>query len=413
MPRHSLLSQHVQPLQQVSPEKRSLYLLSSMLFFWALFDGILGYLVPILVTSTGISKTGMGLIFGSSSIFGGTFDFLISKYFKHTNFRRIFLLMFAVCLIYPLVLWQAKEVWGFLLAMMLWGLYFDLQNFGNFDFIGTKIDNTHHSAYFGVLSVFKALAYLLAPLLAGLLLTSAIVGALPFIVAWIAIGIASVFFIFFLLSVKPTGERVLKKDLFTKFREISTWEKIGKILLPVLLLTVLFNVLDAFFWTIGPLFAESFTKLHPLNGLFLTAYLLPPLFTGWIVGRISGKFGKKRTAFLFFLLGSLTIFPLFIITNPYILIATIFVASVFFAISLPAINGAYADYISESKSLEKEIEGLEDFATNIGYTVGPMLAGFLADRVGNLQSFTVFAVFGICMSIGLLIFTPRKIKVIV
>ena len=89
----------------------------------------------------------------------------------------------------------------------------------------------------------------------------------------------------------------------------------------------------------------------------------------------------------------------------------VFIASFCFAISWPSINGAYADYISESEHFEKEIEGLEDFSMNLGYTIGPMMAGFLADRAGNLQSFALFAVAGAVLSLGLFLFAPKTITV--
>lgn len=131
--------------------QRLLYLVSFMLFFWALFDGILGYLVPVVITSSGLSKTEMGLIFGFSSVAGAVFDFLLSKYLKNTHFRRIYLIMFACCFVYPLLLWQAKGIWLYLLAMSVWGLYYDLENFGNYDFVGRKAEEEEHASHFGVM----------------------------------------------------------------------------------------------------------------------------------------------------------------------------------------------------------------------------------------------------------------------
>ena len=137
-------------LKKLGLTNNLLYLVATMLFFWAIFDGVLGYMVPLLITQAGFSETTMGIIFGSSSIVGGVFDFLLSKYITNTHFRRIYLAMLALCAIYPLLLWQAKGVWMFLLAMAFWGVYFDLQNFGNFDFVGRKADAATHSSHFGI-----------------------------------------------------------------------------------------------------------------------------------------------------------------------------------------------------------------------------------------------------------------------
>lgn len=393
-----------------------LYTVGMMLFFWAIFDGVLGYLVPLVITQAGFSDTVMGIIFGSSSIVGAVFDFILSKYLTNTHFRRIYLGLFAVCALYPLILLQAKGVWMFLLAMAMWGMYFDLENFGNFDFVGRKADTEIHASHFGMLISFKSVGYLLAPLIAGLLIGTTKIGSQPFVFAWIMLGIAAIFFVFVLLM----GRKSDKSDVEPKtikpvnlLREIFLWKTIGKILLPVLCLTIFLNIIDAFFWTIGPLTAESFASFHPLNGLFLVAYEIPPLLTGLLVGSIANAFGKKKTAFVALIIGSLVLIYMSLFSNFLVITGMVFLASCFIAISWPSINGAYADYISETMKYEKEIEGIEDFATNFGYIVGPMLAGFLADRVGNIQSFAFLGFAGVIVGLVLLKFTPKEIKVIV
>ena len=393
-----------------------LYTVGMMLFFWAIFDGVLAYLVPLVITDAGYSETVMGIIFGSSSIVGAFFDFVLSKYLTNTHFRRIYLGLFAVCLFYPLVLWQAKGVFMFLLAMAMWGIYFDLENFGNFDFVGRKADTEVHASHFGMLISFKSVGYLLAPLIAGLLIGATEIGSKPFIFSWIVLGIAAIFFVALLLMGRHKEAQVIEPKTIKPvnfIRELFLWKTIGKILLPVLTLTIFLNIIDAFFWTIGPLTAESFAAFHPFNGLFLVAYEIPPLLAGFLVGSIANKFGKKKTAFASLIIGSLLLIYMTLFSNFLIITGMVFVAASFIALSWPSINGAYADYISETIKYEKEIEGIEDFATNFGYIVGPMLAGFLADRAGNIHSFAFLGFAGVIVGLLLLKFTPKEIKVVV
>lgn len=408
------LAQFFSHIHRIGFSEKLLYILSFMLFFFTVFDGVLGYLVPIVVTQSGMTKTEMGFIFGSSSLFGGIFDFLLSKYLGNTHFRRIYLFMFGLCFVYPLILWNAKGVWLFLIAMAVWGLYFDLENFGNFDFVGRGTNEDGHASHFGIITVFKSLGYLVAPLIAGLLIGEVTVGWKPYVFSLVMIGIAFLFFIMLLTIGKrrvSRDEREIIKRKINVIRELTIWKGIGKILLPVLALTVSLNILDAFFWTIGPLLAESYGNLHPFNGLFMTVYELPPLLIGWFVGGITGRFGKKRTAFFSFLLGSLILLMIPYVSNAIGILIVVFAASSFYGFSLPSINGAYGDYIGESTTFEKEIEGLEDFATNVGYVIGPIMAGFFADRFGNIPAFAVLGVVGIIISGILLKITPRSIRV--
>lgn len=102
---------------------------------------------------------------------------------------------------------------------------------------------------------------------------------------------------------------------------------------------------------------------------------------------------------------------MFALHNPILILCDVFIASFFVGFTIPAINGAYADYISESSNVEKEIEALSDFSTNIGYVIGPIIAGFLADRVGNAQTFSILGLSGMIIAIILILKTPKSINI--
>jgi len=384
-----------------------------MILFWAVFDGIMTYVTPLVITEAGLSKTLMGIIVGTSSIAGALFDFLICRFFKNTYYRRIFFLMFAVCFIYPLILFTAKSFLLYMIAMALWGFYYDLKNFGNFDFVGKYTSKTEHSSSFGVIQVFSSIGYLLAPIICGAVIGE-VVDWKPFIMGWVFLLISIMFFLILFFVSKREREEVphthdcsCKKTNF--FEEFSLWKKIGKSIFPILLLTLALNLVDAFFWTIGPLLAESIATIKQLAGLFMTAYSLPALLVGWIVGYFTIKYGKKMTAYVSFLIGSLLLSFLALFNNPILMILDIFLASIGISMAWPAINGVYADFISEKEKYEKEIEGLEDFYTNIGYIIGPIAAGFMADQLGNSLTFTCLGVFGVIVSLVLIKMTPRKL----
>ncbi len=67
--------------------------------------------------------------------------------------------------------------------------------------------------------------------------------------------------------------------------------------------------------------------------------------------------------------------------------------------------------ISEAPKMQKEIEALEDFSGNIGYFIGPIVAGFLADRVGNGVTFTILGISGVLVGFLLMNITPKKITI--
>lgn len=392
-----------------------LYYGSLMIFFWAMFDGIVSYVTPLVITERGLSKTAMGLIYASSSVAGAIFDFLLSKFLKNTHYRRLFFIMFVVCFGYPLLLWKAQTVFVFLLAMAVWGFYYDLKNFGSFDFISRHSRPEEHSSNFGVLGIFQSLGYLVAPILAGLLI-SGLIGVKPFIAAFLFLVVSFLFYLLLFKVAKNHKKEVPEEKAFKPINvlvELHLWKKVGKILAPVLFFIMVLYVYDAVFWTIGPLYSENFANFNGFGGLFMAMYTLPMLLTGWFVGSLTKKFGKKKTAFLSFLISSLFLLSLPFLKNPYLVLATVFISSMIGSFAWPAIKGAFVDYITESYKYEKEIEGLVDFFTNIGYVIGPMFAGFLSDKVGNGGAFSALGVLGITTTLILIFTTPRKIKVIV
>ena len=392
-------------------QHQALYFLALMILFWAIFDGTTTYITPLIITERGVSKTLMGIIIGTSSVVGAIFDFIMCKVLKKAHFRQIFMLMFGLCFFYLGVLYVANSVALFVLAMAIWGIYYDLKNFGSFDFVARFVPSEEHASSFGLLQVFQATGYLIAPILAGLLIGQT-VGKLPFFAALIVIGIAGMFLLRLLAEEKrsKTVELTARYNYKGMFQELKLWLSIDKIILPVLLLNTTLCIIDAFFWTVGPLLAESFRDIHPLAGFFMAAYTLPTLLVGWLVGGVTARFGKKRTAFIALLVGSGILSLIRYSHNSVMMIVIVFLASFCIAFAWPALKATFADYISETRRYEKEIEGLEDFYTNLGYVIGPMTAGIVADRVGNQATFGYLGIFGMIMALVLLKVTPRKIN---
>ncbi|MFA6410141.1 MAG: MFS transporter [Candidatus Buchananbacteria bacterium] len=399
-------------IKDYSFKNQPLYLVCLMMLFWSIFDGIMSYVSPLIITSDGLSKTMMGIIIGTSSISGAIFDFLVCRIFKNTYYKRFFMFMFAVCLVYPLILFHAKTIFIYLIAMSLWGIYYDFKNIGNFDYISRYTGKDAHSQSFGLLQFFISIGYLIAPIMVGFILVENVTWK-PFALAYIFLIVSITFFLVLILINKKNGIKEIKSECHTSenaWSEMILWGRIGKILFPVLILMLFLNILDSFFWTIGPLLAESLAEIHQFAGFFMTAYSLPALLVGWTIGRITGKFGKKRTAFLSLIVGSFFLSLIYFIQNPVFVILDIFVSSIFTAMAWPAINGAFADYISETLVYEKEIEGIEDFYCNLGYVIGPMTAGFIADMLGNSGAFSLIGVCGMIIGLSLLIFAPKKIN---
>jgi MFS family permease len=390
--------------------KKPLNALAVMILFWALFDGVISYVTPIAISEKLHSESLMGIIYGTSSISGALFDFLACRIFKNTHYKRLFVIMFAICFVYPLILFKANSFVVYVFAMAMWGIYYDLKNIANMDYVGRKIDVEKHAGSFGVLQMFQSTGYLIAPIVAGYVVADNF-GFKPYALAWIFISISICFFI--ILTILQRKDDVQENRFVSSIsflREMKTWIKLGKILIPVLFLSLFLNVIDAFFWTIGPIFANELTHSW-FGGFFMVAYSLPITLAGAMIGRLVLKHGKKRLAFISLFIGSSLLFATFIFNSSLLIFPGVFISSFFIGAVWPTLNGCFADYVSENAILEKEIESLDDFFTNVGYVIGPPAAGIIAENFGNNTVFLTIGACGIVIAVVLFLITPKEIVV--
>lgn len=390
---------------------RYIYLAGFMLFFWALFDGGFSYLVPLVITDSGYSHTYLGFVLGSSSLFGALFDVLLSKLLPNTHFRRMYLFMFAICAVSPLFLIQGSPVFLYVIAMALWGIYYDLSNFANIDFISRITKSTDHSHSSGIIWAFRSLGYTIAPLVVGITVTE-VLSFTPYFLLWIFLLISFLFFMGLLsmLHQHKTHTILMTPKKRIRLSEFYLWMHLGKILFPVLVLIMFSWIFDAFFWTIGPLMGQTLTNTET-NGLFLTAYTVPALLTPFFLGKITKRVGKKRTALLSCLVACFLLSLFFLTENSSLILMLTFLASCSMSLSFPALNAAFTDYVAEQPRYGKEIEALQDFFTNLGYIFGPIFAGIIADMVGNLESFAYLGIIGIYIVIAIMVITPKHITI--
>lgn len=387
------------------------FVFAVVVLFWAIFDGAISYITPLLIQKQGYSNSEIGFIIGFASVAGAAFDFFIYKIFKNTNFRRLILAMFVICFAYPLLLWQTKSLWLFLLAMSIWGVSYDLYGFGIFNFVAKYIKRKNSPSSFGIIQVFRSLGNIIGPLVVGLLIVNSVDWrSLAF--SWFALFVGFIFFIYLFFIIRGHGviSNLFKQPLTHRdiLAQYHVWRKLGGLLRPMLAIAFYYRVIDAFFWTLIPLYAVT-TSYQQFGGLLLAAYTVPALITGWFVGSLTRSYGKKRTAYASLLAGSLILALFFFIQNEIVLVLSIFLASFFIKLTRPVVFSSFADYINDAPLAEIEIEGLEDFSANMGYIFGPILAGVLADLFGIQSAFGVLGLIGAVLAITLLIFGPKHI----
>lgn len=383
-----------------------LALLFLLVFFWSMFDSILTYVTPLVMESHGFSNTLIGILIGSSSVAGALFDLFLCTFFKNASFKRFFLIMLVVCLAYPVVLGNATDVTGFLLAMAVWAFYFDMYGFGVFNFVAQYVDKEKHSGAFGLISSSKLLGSAVSLFGAGALLAGPILNVYLFAEIMIVLAFAS-FLLLYLKTRKakphstPHDHRV-RGFLF----EAGLWKKLGGRMWPQLTVTLFYYVLESFFWTLAPLYGHS-VEAEGAGSTLLVAFIFPMFMAGALVWGRKNPF-NVRSPFPFMVAGSIVLSGFaFFSSNLPVLLFIAAVASFSFGLALYSVNGTYADQIADHPDVEVEIESMEDFSFNLGYVLGPVSAGLLSDLFSIPAAFSVLGAIGLGLGAMLMVFAPK------
>ncbi len=414
---------HVSPisiraLPSFIAQRRLFVVISLMIFFWAIYDSFVSYFTPILITQEGFSNTQMGLIYACSSLFGALFDFGLSMILRKAHYRRLFLVLLLLCAGYPLLIWHASTLAVFLIAMMIWGLYYDMFTFAHFDFVSREVKEEDHAASFGYLTIVKSIGYLVGPLLAGSMVLSS-ENLTPAYLAMVFLFFAFLFWVALSLTGKKKRSNEVKASAAIVHTprlppvsmkiEALRWAKVGKRMMPVVLFVTVIFLFDAVYWTIGPLLSDEFTQLPDFGGWFLAAAIIPGLISVWFIKKISSRYGKKRTAFVSFFVACIFLYFVGLSRDPFVVLLLVFCSSFMTSLALPSLLGAIADYLKESRRYDSEIIGIEDLAVNSGYIIGPVVAGYLSDQAGNLGAFSWIALIGGFVVLILFVITPKEI----
>lgn len=374
---------------------KPLYIICIMLFFWTVFDGIVSYIAPLLISEHGFSNSQMGMIIGFSSVAGALLDIGLTKFVRKPNYRKVYLAVFLLSSLQFFTLWKASSLGLFLLAMALWGFYYDLLSFANFDFIGRRIEEDAHVSSFGVIDVFISLGYFVAPVILGASITGSVT-AHEFLLGLVFLLCAFGVFGGVLTSLKKTPDLVTQKSFAERStkEELGIWFTLMRHILPALIVIFFMNIYYAFFWTIGPLYSEGFTAFHPLNGSFLAVFGFPPLLVGWVVGPMSKKIKDKRFP-IFLFLSAFFLLTFFVFNpSPYLVLVIIFLSSFMVSFMWSNIAAFFSRMIEHHPRYEKEIETIEDFFTNLGFIIGPAFAGILSDKIGFTSTFAFLGIVG-------------------
>jgi MFS family permease len=218
--------------------------------------------------------------------------------------------------------------------------------------------------------------------------------------------------LFILIITGKRHDRPLDFDLaeVNFFKELEHWGVLFKRVWPVVLMSVFMGLIDSFFWTVGAVYSERLVKINWLGGMFLPFYTFPSLFMGFVVAKWQIYEGKKKLAQKLLLLSGLILCLFTFFESVFYLLLIVLAASMLLAVVYPLVDGVYSDVTARMGAERRHMIGLSNSAMSLAYIVGPIMAGLIANFVGEKMTFVVIGALTSFVSAILLLTTPRKLK---
>lgn len=383
----------------------------AFLYFFIKFgDGIMSYIIPIHIDNQVQNTFLMGIIISASSFFGIFFDFWIDKYLWDKTYKFFVKATLIAALGFPLtMIFFPKHILAILFAMILWSAYYEFVGYSSYNFIHKFLHKDMHTFAWAMLNAFGAVAYLVAPFLAGYLIDKG--DLVPFYGALVAFFVAIIMYKL-MLPVKREQHKPIN-NVEQSHRNVKKEFEILGILLkrvwPLAIYGIALEMIDAFFWTIGPLFSEELRTQSYIGGFLLSAYSFPVIFASLITNRANISHGKKRISFITAFAAGALLTMIAIVKNVWVLVGGVLLMSTIYSISMILFYAVIEDYIARLNKFGNDMITLNQMSTNVGYVIGPVFAGFIASKIGNQLSFLIVGLFLMLVSILCIALVPKKV----
>jgi len=390
---------------------RKVVILSVMLFFLYLGDGILSDWVPSFIQGSTKSSITMGLIISFSSVVGFLADLVFPGLLKKLKTKKLMLMAIGTSLLFcGILLWMIA--WPilllFLFSMAVWGLYYEFLGFGSQQFVSESVPLQSRSGVWAIMGVFRSLAYFLGPIIGSYVALS--IGNSETV--WVAVASVIVGLLIWLSWGKRNTNYAteITKERFLIWQEVKRWKTLSVHVWPILVISVVMGIVDATFWTTGTVLSDSMARDNWLGGMFLPAYMLPMVFVGIIVAKWGIYRGKKKIAETFMLVAGLLLAALSFNDSSYFMLLVSLLSGAALSIAWPMTEAVYSD-ITERMGYEgKHMMGLSSSTLSLAYIIGPVMAGGIAQLVGERLTFSVMGILMALVALILLIVTPRKLR---
>lgn len=404
-------------LQNKVTEKKQFAVYCLALAFILLIESVASFYYPIILEETTGSSLSTGLVIGIANVIALVSDLIFPELFKKKTWKFLFLAAVILQLGFPgFTILSLVFSTSFLLiiAAVFWNIYYEFLAFSRHNYIVSNEKKEDYSKDWGMISVIGGVTAVIGPVLGSQLLSASItqVGVTFGVMHLLAFVTAG-----FLILTSPKAKQAHRLEhsrhvRWSILKEFKLWELLGFRILPVLILGVMLALFSSSVLTVGGLLGQKLFGEQNLEWLLIFAINLPSIIISLILSRITvPKFKKMLSQFSLILSGMPLLALPFIESSPWAVLIAFFISSLFNCVAWIFNEAVYSDLSERSGEKKLYINSMERINDAIGFLVGPILIGVLADKMGYFVAFEVVGALSILAGVILLFITPKKILI--
>jgi|GEM_PF-677003 len=385
----------------------------SLIFF---VDSTLSFVFPIYIEEALGSNMLLGLVMAASSLIGIGCDLIFPQLLARTSWRQQLLLGIMISFTFPFLAVIGKItafVAIFLLASMLWGVYYEFLSFAQQNFVTSEESRKEYAGVWGVLYASGQFTGIVGPILGSFLLQTSHTTLLWTVVFLQACAL------FFSFGLRAHAHHTFKhhsvhqQKLFS-FRELwkvmKYWRVLAIHLFPAIVMGVWLEAIEATYWTLGGLFGKELTENANFQWLPVVLYSAPFIIGSLLLTRFNIESGKKHLSHVTLICAGVFLTPLVLAKESQIITSLLILISSF-ALSFagPLQEAVYSDVLTRAGEYKQDLLGLAKANSSIAYILFPVLVGYSADVFGYVTTFSLLGVASIGIGALLFVCSPKKL----
>ncbi|MDD4983407.1 MAG: MFS transporter [Candidatus ainarchaeum sp.] len=377
---------------------------------WLAADRMLEYVMPLYLEGIGKSYFEIGLLLSLTALGGLLFDWPLGNLSDATSRRKIMFTSVILSIIASALIFIFEINWVLTILILVWSIAYQMWCVPRDAYLAAHTDHNKRSREYGLFNEVVDIAETIGPLICGALLLYLGYSGIVSIYA-VMLGIAALIILFFIAE---TDHRSMLKAIpqsfkFSAFiRDLKELKYLGSFGLLLLFYSFSFMALDNVIFLFEPLFCTSggLGLSLSLAGLLMAFFSIPGILFSYLFGLIADKIGKKKVLFAGMICIGLSLILFVSTKNIVLLFAFASLYSIGAAMFLPSLNGLIVDLSFGHQ--KGKIVGLWDSFTDLGYFIGPLIGGIIAEFYGLREVYISLGVFFIAISLLIFFFVKRK-----